>query len=390
MARGSIIKRSENSYRVMVSYTNEFGKRVQVTKTAPSPTKAEKLKTALLAEIDKGTFVKPSKLTVKVYLEQWLDGQVRSTVGDGTQELYTYLCKKHIIPALGDIALGNLRPQHIQKLYSDKLIEGLSPRTVQLLHVALHKSLKCATRTGLLVRNPMDVVDQPKVERHEMKTMTEDNIKLFLDKARNGDYYSLFFTLLFTGVRRGEALSLRWGDIDLLGAKLSVNRTMQFINNQVSFKAPKTKSSRRQIDLSPATCAVLRLHREKMNGTREYMGLPLPTNGDLVFSHANGEPLLPNSVTHAWIKLRRRCNLDDVSLHGARHSHATILLKSGVSPKVIQERLGHASFSTTMNLYAHVSPGMQKAAANRFDDMVIGNSKDNCVTNPLPFDNPEK
>lgn len=388
MARGSIVQRG-NSYRVMVSYTNEFGKRVQVTKTASSSPKAEKLRTALLAEIDKGTFVKPSKLTVKAYLEQWLDGHVRSTVGPRTHELYEYLSRKYIIPILGDICLSNLRPQHIQTLYADKLQEGLSPRTTQLLHVTLHKAFSNAVKTGILVRNPCDGVDQPKVQRHEMKTMTEDGITRFLNATRKTEYYSLFYTYLFTGLRRGECLSLRWGDVDLLGAQLSINRTMQCIGNKITFKPPKTASSRRQIDLSPSTCTVLRVHREEQNKTKEFMRLPPASDGDLVFCHSDGTPYIPNTITCVWKKLVRRCGLYGVRLHDARHTHATLMLKGGISPKVIQERLGHANFSTTMNLYAHVHPGMQKEAANRFDDIVMG-IPDKSVTNPLPIGNSNK
>ena len=253
---------------------------------------------------------------------------------------------------------------------------------MQLQHVCLHKALDNAVKTGLLARNPLDAVTQPKVERHEIKTMTEDDIGQFLNEARKGDYYSLFYTLLFTGARRGEALSLHWSDVDLLGCQLSISRTMQFLNNNVTFKAPKTASSRRQIALSPSTCVVLRLHREAQDNIRRRLGLQPAGNDDLVFCHDDGKPYLPNTITHAWIKLARRCGLDGIRLHDGRHTHASLMLKNGTSPKVIQERLGHASFSTTMNLYAHVSPGMQRQAANRFDEMVISGSKDESVTIP--------
>ena len=380
MARGSIKERG-NSYRIRVDYRDAHGNRRQISKTASSKRQAEKLRTQLLAEIDKDSFVKPSKLTVKTHLEEWLNGSVRSTVSPKTHELYEYLSRKHLIPALGAIPLSRLRAQHIQALYSEKL-SSLSPRTVQLLHVCLHKALDNAIKTGLLARNPLDAVDVPKVEHHEMKTMTEDDIKLFLDEARKGEYYSLFFALLFTGMRRGETLSLCWSDIDLLGAQLSISRTMQFLHNQVTFKTPKTASSRRQIALSPSTCVMLRLHREAQDNVRQRTGLAPVVDSDLVFCHYDGKPYLPSTITHAWIKLTRRCGLNGIRLHDARHSHASLMLKTGTSPKVIQERLGHSSFSTTMNLYAHVSPGMQKQAANRFDEMVINGSKDEFVTIP--------
>ncbi len=364
-----------------VDYRDMLGRRRQVSKTAASKRQAEKLRTALLAEVDQGTFVKPSKITVGIYLEQWLKSQVRSTVSPSTYELYEIITKKHLTPVLGTIPLGRLRPQHIQALYAEKLQQGLSARTVQLQHVCLHKALDNAVKTGLLARNPIDAVTQPKVERHEIKTMTEEDISRFLNEARKGEYYALFFTLLFTGIRRGEAISLRWSDVDLLGCQLSINKTMQFLNNKVTFKTPKTASSRRQIALSPSTCVVLRLYREARNNVRQsVLKLPPLADNDLVFSHHDGSPYLPNSITHAWIKLVRHCGLNGVRLHDARHTHASLMLKNGTNPKIIQERLGHSTFAITMNLYAHVSPGMQKQAANLFDEMVIGASKDESVT----------
>jgi len=378
MARGSVKARG-NSYRVRISYQDEAGKRHQVSKTASGSHQAEKLRTQLLGELDKGILAKPSKTTIGIYLEQWLKSYVASTVAPRTHESYAYIAKKHLIPALGQIKLCNLRPQHLQQLYADKLKQGLSPRTVQLLHVTLHKALKNAIKTGLLSRNPLDMVDPPKVERHEMKTMTEEDISRFLNEARKGDYYSLFYIYLFTGIRRGEALSLRWSDVDLPGCQLSISKTMQFLNNKVTYKSPKTANSRRLVALSPSTCVVLRLHKEAQNKIRKYKEDPSVSDkedpsvsdDDLVFCQSDGKPYLPSTISHAWIKLIKRCGLDGIRLHDARHTHATLLFKSGVSAKVIQERLGHSSVAFTMNTYAHVSPGMQKQAANQFDDTVI-------------------
>jgi len=370
MARGSIVQRG-NSYRVRISYQDDAGKRHQISKTASSKGRAEKLRTQILSELDKGVLAKPNKLTTGAYLEQWLKGSVASTVAPGTYGSYAYITKKYLIPELGGIKLWNLKPQHLQRLYADKLQQGLSLRSVQLMHITLHKALKNAIKTGLISRNPIDLVDPPKVERHEMKTMTEEDIGRFLDEARKGDYYTLFYIYLFTGIRRSEALALRWSDVDLLGCQLSINKTMQFLNKKVTFKSPKTANSRRLVALSPSTSVVLRLHREAQNKIRKYKEESPVSDDDLVFCQSDGSPYLPNTISHAWIKLVKKCGLDGVRLHDARHTHATLLFKSGVSAKVIQERLGHSSVAFTMNTYAHVSPGMQKQAANQFDDAVI-------------------
>jgi integrase len=158
---------------------------------------------------------------------------------------------------------------------------------------------------------------------------------------------------------------------------------MQFLNNEITFKQPKTASSCRQIALSPNTCVVLKVHREEQDAARKDRkdrGFPPAVDNDLVFCHTDGSPYLPRTISHCWFKLIHRCGLDGIRLHDARHSHATLMLKNGTSPKVIQERLGHSSFSTTMNLYAHVSPGMQKQAVDKFDEMMISKHTD---SNPV-------
>jgi len=377
MAEGKIIERQNKdgstSYQVVVPYKdNNTGKWRQLWRTTRGKRQAQTLRTKLLSEVSKDNYSKPSKMTVEAYLKEWLSG-LPGPVAPGTVELYECLCRVHIYPAFGSRLLTQLRTTQIQALYSTKLSSGLSPRTVQLIHVCLHKSLKAAVKTGLLSANPCDNVTQPKPERREMKTMQEDDVTYFLNAAKKGNYYSLFHCYLYNGCRRSELLSVRWCDVDLLGMTLSINRGMRVTKGKVIFKQPKTKSGRRLIDLSPDSCIVLREHRKTQDIVRQQLDLPLTVDADLVFSHEDGSPLLPNTITHAWIKLVRRCDLYGVRLHDARHTHATLLHKAGVSPKVIQERLGHASFSTTMNLYVHVSPGMQKAAALAFDKVIKNN-----------------
>jgi len=141
--------------------------------------------------------------------------------------------------------------------------------------------------------------------------------------------------------------------------------------NRITFKEPKTSKSRRLVSLSPSTAITLREHRAKQNELRQSLGYPTLSDNDLVFSHYNGSPLLPNSVTHAWIKLVRHCGLNGIRLHDARHTHASLLLKQGVHPKIVQERLGHGSIQITLDTYSHITPGLQQAAANKFDEIVI-------------------
>ncbi len=376
--RGCIIERN-GSLRLKVS----LGKNPQTGKYESyyetfhgNRTEAQKRLRQVLTELDKGIFAKPGKATLGEYLKSWLLDYCGPNLSPRTQELYSYICEKHVLPTLASIPLVDLRPQHLQRLYAEKVSAGLSNRTVQLIHVTLHKALKNAVKAGLLVRNITESVDTPKIQRREMRVMSETDLHIFLEYARNTPYFALFYTSLFTGMRRAELLALRWSDVDLELCQLSVIRSMQYIGgaapeNRVSFREPKTAKSRRSIALSPSTVITLREHKAKQTELRQSLGYAPPLDNDLIFGHYDGSPLLPNSVTHAWTKLVRRCGLPGIRLHDARHTHASLLLKQGVHPKIVQERLGHGSIQITLDLYSHIAPGLQQAAANKFDDIVL-------------------
>lgn len=378
--KGCIIERN-GSLRLKVS----LGKNPQTGKYESyyetfhgNVTEARKRLRQILTDLDKGAFAKPSKTTMAEYLNTWLQNYCKPSLSPRTVQLYSYICRIHIIPAIGRIPVTELRPQHLQKLYSDKLSSGLSARTVQICHVAIHKALKNAVRINQINRNVADAVDKPKVQRPEMHPMTDNDLSRFLEAAKQGHYYALFYTYLFTGIRRSELLAVRWCDVDLFGMQISVSRTMQYINgvtNHVTFKEPKSKTSRRLIALSPSTVSILGEHRKAQERVRESLDLPPITDSDLVFSHWDGRPLLPDSITHAWVKLVRKCGMKGIRLHDARHTHATIMLKQGVHPKVVQERLGHSTISTTLDTYSHVAPGLQQAAARGFDEILKKDSK---------------
>ena len=201
-----------------------------------------------------------------------------------------------------------------------------------------------------------------------MQTWGEDDIIRFLESAKNSPYYVLFYAALFTGMRRSELLALRWQDVDFIFSQVYVSRSLHVLKGgKVVFKSPKTASGRRTVALPPSAILLLEEHKEKQALDRAMLGIPLKDD-DLVFSHLEGKPLLPNTVTHAWIKLVRRTGLKCIRLHDARHTHASLMLKQGTHPKIVQERLGHASIQITLDTYSHVAPGLQEAAATRFDE----------------------
>ena len=376
MARGSITQRGD-SFRVRVDYYDLNGRRRQVSGTAQSFRKAELLSTKLQAEVDRGTFLKPTKITVEAFLHQWIDNYVVPSLSVSTAETYGFMIRHHVLPQLGNITLATLQPQTIQNLYASMIKDGLSTATVRKTHNILHKSFENAVKTGLIVRNPLVAVECPKLHSREMTTMNETDIHLLLDYAQSSPYYSLFYTLIFTGMRRSEALGLKWADVDLLMLKISINRSLTYLNiaregSRILLKSPKTSKSRRFISITPSNAIVLREYRQSQNKTRKSLGMALLADGDFVFSTFDGKPFLPNSVTHAWIKLTRRCGLPGRRLHDCRHTYATLLLRQNVHPSIVANQLGHASVKTTLDIYSHSIPALQEAAAAKFDDIVIG------------------
>ena len=234
---------------------------------------------------------------------------------------------------------------------------------------------------GLLARNPADAVSPPRVQRLEMQTWGEDDISRFLEAAKDSPYYALFYTSLFTGMRRSELLALRWQDVDFILSQVYISRSLHHLRDgSIVFRSPKTAKGKRTVALPPSAILLLKEHYEKQKLERAMLGTPL-SDDDLVFSYPDGNPLLPDTVTYVWIKLVRRAGLKPIRLHDARHSHASLMLKQGVHPKIVQERLGHSSIQITLDTYSHVAPGLQQAAAEGFDKLFNRKAKNEAVEN---------
>ena len=378
--RGHIVKRSKNSYSLAISLGKDAntGKyKYQWTTVRGTKKDAEKRLSELLHQLDNGSFINPRKTTLAEFLKRWLKDYAYSNLAPRTAEGYETIIRQHLVPKLGSMPLAKIKPEHIQRYYADTLANGrcdgggtLSPLTVRHHHMTLHNALKCAVKWGLLVRNPVDAIEAPRATHTEMKVMSEEDINRFLTVIKPTPYYSLFYLALFTGMRRSELLGLRWSDVDLLLCQISVTRAMHRLKNgEIVFRPPKTAKGRRVVSLSPSTVIVLQKHREAQENIQLLQGLRI-NNDDLVFSKEDGSPLSPNSITSAWIRLAKRTGLEGIRLHDARHTHASLMLKQGVHPKIVQERLGHSTIAITLDTYSHVTPGLQEAAANRFDDIV--------------------
>jgi integrase len=313
--------------------------------------------------------MKPGKTMLGDFLERWLKDYVRPNLSPRGYERYESIIRVHLLPSMGGLQLTQLRPEHLQRHYTSKLNKGLSPLSVRYHHTVLHKALQTAVKWGLVGRNVADMVDVPRARRTEMQTWGEYDITRFLEAAKDTPYYALFHLALFTGMRRSELLALRWQDVDFMLSQVYVSRGLHHLKDgSYIFTEPKSVKSRRTIALPPSTILLLKDHYEKQKLERAMVGIKL-TEGDLVFSTPEGRPFRPNTVSRAWSTVASRAGVKVIRFHDARHTHASLMLKQGIHPKVVQERLGHATIAVTLDTYSHVTPGLQEAAAKRFDDL---------------------
>lgn len=376
--KGHMRKRSKGSWTIWVDIGRdpETGRRKQQSFTVRGSKKdAERELRAILTRIEGGAHVKPTKLTVGEYLKQWLESYVATNATPKTRDRYEGIVRAHLIPAFGSLPLAALQPQRIQNYYSQALKSGrkdgnggLSAQTVRYHHMVLCEALKHAVKRGLLIRNVVEATDPPAPERKEIAIIDADGVRLLLQAAKGTPYYACIFTAVYTGLRRSELLGLRWCDVDLDLATISVVQTLhQLQNGAYMFGKPKTKGSRRMIALSPSLALLLREHKQKQELDRMLLGKPL-SPADLVFSNPDGSPLRPNTVSRAFEKLARTLGFQGIRFHDLRHAHATLVLRQGIHPKIVSERLGHRSVAITLDIYSHVLPGLQEAAAHRFEE----------------------
>ena len=214
-------------------------------------------------------------------------------------------------------------------------------------------------------------VDPPRAGHKEMQVLDSQGVHELLEASRDTMYYPFLHLAIYTGLRRSELLGLRWKDVDLDMAALYVVQTAhQLKGGVIVYQEPKTAKGKRQVSLSPTAVLALRAYMEKVEAGRDILGIPLLTPDSLVFSHYDGSPMHANTITHAYLKIARGAGLQGVRFHDLRHTHATMMLKANVHPKVVMERLGHSTIAITLDTYSHVVPGMQEKAALAFDEML--------------------
>ncbi len=366
---GQIRKRGDRTWlvRVYLGRDPTNGSRKWLSRTVHGTRKdAEALLHRLLREKDLGAITRPSTVTLGEYLERWLDDVARHRVRPSTLHSYREQLRRWVYPLLGRRRLCDLAPVEVQDLYRRLLERGLAPASVRRVHARLKTALRQAVRWGLIPANPLDRVDPPRIPRREMRALSPEQARRFLEAARQDRFAPLWWLLLETGLRPAEALALRWEDVDLERGVVYVVRSLTWAGREWRFEEPKTPKARRSILLSPGLTGALRAHRRAVLEQRMRAG-PLWQDLDLVFPSAAGTPLdLKNLRDRHFRAVAERAGLPrDFRMYDLRHTSATLLLLAGEHPKVVAERLGHATVHMTLDTYSHVLPTLQRRATEK-------------------------
>jgi integrase len=378
---GSIIQLPSGAWRAQIY---QKGQRISHTEK----TKAEALgwirKT--YQEADAGKSIQVSRITLGEFLDSWL-ASIKPSIRTRTWDQYNTTAKKHILPLLPNLKLVDLRPDMIQKIYNDKLAQGVHPRTIKYMHTVFHSSLEQAEKLGLILRNPANAVKRPRYEIPEMKFMDEVQVNQFLSATQGQRYEALYHLEIATGMRQSELLGLRWKDLDWERCSLIVQHQLKRgFKEGDYFSQPKTRSGRRIIILGKKTVIKLREHWIRQLQEKQLAGNRWKEN-DLIFPSTIGTPINQNNLYRSFKELLKTIGLPEIRFHDLRHTAATLMLNHGVAPIIVSKRLGHSRVSITLDVYGHLIPEMQNEAAEMIDDLITPievNIAHDCTRSEIP------
>jgi integrase len=383
-----VSKDGKVSYRVKVhlGYEGENGKgRRTVTKTCATKKEALVVEAQLKTQVEQGTLTEPNRITVAHYLEEWLEKSVKVKLKRQTYELYRNIVRIYIVPTLGITQLAKLTPLAIEGLYI-QLGQGekaRAPQTIKNVHTVIRGSLKQAVRWRYLAHSPALDVDSPRVDNDKkVRSFDPDQAQQFLRVAANDRWGLVLVFALITGARPGEYLALLWDDLNWKEGTVRIERTLvRPKGGGWFFDTPKTKKSYRTVLLTPELLELLRQHRARQREARRVLGDTWQAKEDFMFTNDSGGPIDEKHLHKRSFKstLAKAGLPRDFRLYDLRHTCSTLLLLAGEPAKVVSERLGHASVTTTLDTYSHVLPHLQQRATEKLRFLLgpeLGSNKD--------------
>ncbi|WP_230868232.1 tyrosine-type recombinase/integrase [Iocasia frigidifontis] len=386
----SIIKRN-GKWQISVEAGHDpvTGKRKRKYGTAETKKEAKILEAKLIEEYKKGTSIDGSKITLEKHLREWLKEDC-ADLAPRTYASYKMIVEKHLIPALGKLRMNEINSKHIMGYQNYKLKEGringeggLSARTVQYHHRVLSRALKVAAKWQIIENNPCEYVDAPSVKKPEFNTFSPEQINKIIEIAKGTWFFEILITAIYTGMRRGELLGLRWSDINWDKGEIKVRQQAQHLRNKgVKLRELKTESSKREMGIPDNVLKILKKLKSKQAEIKLQLGKKYKKH-DLVFCYGDGSPRNPQGITKKFNNILKEAEISqNYRFHDLRHTFATLSLQEGTKMKTLQKIMGHATYNTTANTYSHVTDKMKKEAVDSISKALKNSNGDNMATNP--------
>ena len=308
-----------------------------------------------------------STTTLQEYLENCLENVHKPTIRLSTYLNYRKLLNNYLVPGLGKVKLHKLTPQQVQVFYSQKMSDGLAPKTINNIHGVLHKSLDNAVKWNILSRNVCDAVTPPRIPCKEKNVLTKQQAHTLLEEVRTHRLEALLTLAIITGMREGELLALHWQDVNFEDCSLQVKRAVSYLKGYGYIESePKTAKGRRMIKLPVFVVAILRRHKSQQEEQRREVGSAW-IEKDLMFTNAQGYFYSASTLRKVFRRFLVSIGLPHMRFHDLRHSAATILFAMNVHPKVVQEIPGHSQIAMTLDVYSHALPSMQEEVTKQWD-----------------------
>ena len=364
---GTIYPTKNGKFRTQITVPG--GKRL--SHTGPTEKEVMEWKKRKLAELEKGLNYDAARTSVKKFMDNWLASR-RPSLRPNTYIQYEQIARDYILPYIGNIKLGSLRPDQVQAMYDHLLQTGASARTVELTHSVLHNMLSHALRLGVVYRNVCDLTMPARPEEKEKNILTDDQVQRLLTAIEGERNEALVYMAIMTGMRLGELLGLMWIDLDWLTGEIQIRRQAQrgAYGDAEKFAPPKTRRSRRTIVVGERMLDILREQDRRIQLQRQVAGERWTEMG-LIFPSTFGSPQMSGNFHRDWKRLQAKAGIK-CRFHDLRHLAASVLLvKLKKSPTEVSAILGHSKTSTTLDIYGHMLPGMGAETARQMEDQVI-------------------